>query len=95
MICLAKPDEDDIVAVLSRAIDMIRFNEISTISFHDQIKEMYSWNNVAMRTELVRNRPVGQPYHTRYTYTSLPMLIPVIVLGSLVIHALFPSLLLL
>ena len=53
MILLAKPEEEDIMRVLSRAIEMIRFKEICTDYFHETIKRMYSWQNVAERTEKV------------------------------------------
>ena len=53
MIIFAKPEEDDLVNAVGRAIEMIRLKEVIPIKFHDEIKEMYSWVNVAERTEKV------------------------------------------
>jgi len=53
MIIFAKPEEDDLVNAVARAIEMIRLKEVIPIKFHDEIKEMYSWVNVAERTEKV------------------------------------------
>lgn len=49
----AKPEEDDIVAATCRAITMMRRGAIKTHTFHNTVKRMYSWTNVAMRTERV------------------------------------------
>lgn len=49
----AKPEEDSIVAATSRAIERMRRGEIKTEGFHDQVKKMYSWSNIAERTECV------------------------------------------
>ncbi|KAL8636753.1 MAG: hypothetical protein Q9228_005887 [Teloschistes exilis] len=48
-----KPEEDDLVAETGKAIGALRANKIRTERFHDQVKMMYSWNNVAERTERV------------------------------------------
>lgn len=53
MIALANPNEDDLVFVISKTIDRIRFGEIDTSSFNSRIARMYSWENVASRTEQV------------------------------------------
>ncbi|GET01534.1 phosphatidylinositol N-acetylglucosaminyltransferase GPI3 subunit [Rhizophagus clarus] len=53
MIIFAKPEEDDLINAVGRAIEMIRLKEVIPIKFHDEIKEMYSWVNVAERTEKV------------------------------------------
>jgi phosphatidylinositol N-acetylglucosaminyltransferase subunit A len=53
MIIFAKPEEDDLVNAVTRAIKMIRLKEVIPVKFHDEIKEMYSWVNVAERTEKV------------------------------------------
>ncbi|CAG8443867.1 10284_t:CDS:10 [Ambispora gerdemannii] len=53
MIIFAKPEEDDLVNAVSKAIKMIRLKEVVPTKFHDEIKEMYSWVNVACRTEKV------------------------------------------
>lgn len=53
MTTFAKPEEDDLVAATSEAITALRGNKIRTERFHDQVKMMYSWNDVAARTERV------------------------------------------
>jgi phosphatidylinositol N-acetylglucosaminyltransferase subunit A len=49
----AKPEEDDLVAATGKAIALLRANKIRTERFHDQVKMMYSWTDVAERTERV------------------------------------------
>ena len=49
----AKPEEDDLVAATGRAIAAFRQNRVRTERFHDQVKMMYSWTDVAQRTERV------------------------------------------
>ncbi|CAG8511791.1 11786_t:CDS:10 [Acaulospora morrowiae] len=56
MIIFAKPEEDDLVDAVKDAIRMITCKEVSPAEFHDQIKEMYSWVNVAERTEKVYDK---------------------------------------
>ena len=53
MTVFAKPEEDDLVAATGRAIAALRSNKVRTERFHDQVKSMYSWTNVAIRTERV------------------------------------------
>lgn len=53
MTVFAKPEEDDLVAATGRAIAALRANKVRTELFHEQVKSMYSWTNVAMRTERV------------------------------------------
>lgn len=53
MTAFAKPEEDDIVAVTSHAIEAMRANRIRTERFHEQVGMMYSWTDVAERTERV------------------------------------------
>lgn len=53
MTTFAKPEEDDIVLATGKAITAIRAGKIRTEKFHDQVKKMYSWQNVALRTERV------------------------------------------
>jgi phosphatidylinositol N-acetylglucosaminyltransferase subunit A len=55
MTVFAKPEEDDLVAATGRAIAALRANKVRTELFHEQVKSMYSWTNVAMRTERVYN----------------------------------------
>ncbi|KAF2683638.1 glycosyltransferase family 4 protein [Lentithecium fluviatile CBS 122367] len=49
----AAPEEDDIVAVTGRAIVKLREGKVRTDLFHNQVKQMYSWTDVAERTERV------------------------------------------
>jgi phosphatidylinositol N-acetylglucosaminyltransferase subunit A len=49
----AKPEEDDVVTVTSRAIEDMRAGRIQTDKFHDWVRAMYSWTDVAERTERV------------------------------------------
>lgn len=44
----------DLVQTVSRAIQVIQSKELNPVRFHDEVKEMYSWMNVAERTEKVR-----------------------------------------
>lgn len=53
MTTFAKPEEDDLVAATGKAITAMRAGRVRTEKFHDQVKKMYSWSNVAMRTERV------------------------------------------
>ncbi|KAK4238827.1 glycosyltransferase [Achaetomium macrosporum] len=55
MTVFAKPEEDDLVAATGKAIAALRGNKVRTELFHEQVKSMYSWTNVAMRTERVYN----------------------------------------
>ncbi|KAJ3308659.1 hypothetical protein HDV04_000989 [Boothiomyces sp. JEL0838] len=56
MILMGDPDPDSLVAALGRAIKKVKNNEIDRIGFHNQVREMYSWQNVAERTEKVYER---------------------------------------
>lgn len=53
MTVFAKPEEDDLVAATGKAIAALRANKVRTEKFHDQVKVMYSWDNIAKRTERV------------------------------------------
>ncbi|KAI6245537.1 Phosphatidylinositol N-acetylglucosaminyltransferase gpi3 subunit [Erysiphe necator] len=53
MTVFAKPEEDDLVAATGKAIAALRANKVRTENFHDQVKKMYSWTDVAKRTERV------------------------------------------
>jgi len=55
MTVFAKPEEDDLVAATGKAIAALRANKVRTELFHEQVKSMYSWTNVAVRTERVYN----------------------------------------
>ncbi|KAI0395047.1 glycosyltransferase family 4 protein [Xylariaceae sp. FL0594] len=53
MTVFAKPEENDLVTATGKAIADLRANRIRTETFHEQVKAMYSWTNVAKRTERV------------------------------------------
>ncbi|KAL5615271.1 hypothetical protein BROUX41_005322 [Berkeleyomyces rouxiae] len=53
MTVFAKPEEDDLVAATGRAIANFRAGEVHPELFHDEVREMYSWVNVAKRAERV------------------------------------------
>ncbi|KAI4247285.1 MAG: hypothetical protein L6R40_001628 [Gallowayella cf. fulva] len=55
----AKPEEDDLVAETRNAIAALRANKVRAERFHDQVKMMYSWTNVAERTERVYDGITG------------------------------------
>ncbi|KAH7040041.1 uncharacterized protein B0I36DRAFT_357400 [Microdochium trichocladiopsis] len=55
----AKPEEDDLVLATGRAIQTIRANKVRTERFHEQVQAMYSWTNVAKRTERVYQGIMG------------------------------------
>ncbi|KAJ1816876.1 Phosphatidylinositol N-acetylglucosaminyltransferase GPI3 subunit [Coemansia sp. RSA 2598] len=57
MMTFAAPEEDEIVRALGQAIGRVGSRdahpELSPMYFHSQVKKMYSWHNVAERTERV------------------------------------------
>ncbi|KAG2181139.1 hypothetical protein INT43_008721 [Umbelopsis isabellina] len=53
MINYAKPEEDDLVIAVSKAIHMIRYEVPKPLTFNEELKDKYSWKNVAERTEKV------------------------------------------
>lgn len=53
MTTFAKPEEDDLVVATGRAIAMLRQGKVRTERFHEQVQMMYSWTDVASRTERV------------------------------------------
>ncbi|KAI4183781.1 MAG: hypothetical protein LQ346_006236 [Caloplaca aetnensis] len=55
----AKPEEDDLVGETVKAIAALRAGKVRTERFHDQVKMMYSWTNVAERTERVYDGITG------------------------------------
>jgi phosphatidylinositol N-acetylglucosaminyltransferase subunit A len=61
MILFGKPDVAEIVMTVNRAVQMIRGREINTLKFHDEVRRMYSWMNIAERTEKVYYQMVDTP----------------------------------
>ncbi|KAF2466383.1 glycosyltransferase family 4 protein [Lindgomyces ingoldianus] len=62
----AKPEEDDIVAATGRAIAALRAGKVRTELFHNQVKQMYSWTDVAQRTERVYDGISGVLSHDEF-----------------------------
>lgn len=59
MTTFAKPEEDDLVRATGIAIAKLRSGIVKTERFHDQVKMMYSWTDVAQRTERVYDGITG------------------------------------
>ena len=59
MTTFAKPEEDDLVQATGKAIAALRSQKVRTDKFHDQVRMMYSWTDVARRTERVYNGICG------------------------------------
>jgi phosphatidylinositol glycan class A protein len=55
MTIFAKPSVDSLVKSTSRAIKLINEGKVDTSKFHEEVKSMYSWEDVARRTEAVYN----------------------------------------
>jgi phosphatidylinositol glycan class A protein len=62
----AKPEEDDIVAATGRAISKLRAGRVPTKLFHNQVKQFYSWTDVAQRTERVYDGISGVLPHDEF-----------------------------
>ncbi|KAJ0163659.1 Phosphatidylinositol N-acetylglucosaminyltransferase gpi3 subunit [Colletotrichum tanaceti] len=60
MTVFAKPEEDDLVVATGKAIAALRANKVRTERFHEQVRKMYSWTNVAIRTERVYHGITGE-----------------------------------
>lgn len=55
MTLFAEPEEDSLVNALLHAIDKVASREIDTSLFHLEVAQMYSWDDIAKRTENVYN----------------------------------------
>jgi phosphatidylinositol glycan class A protein len=62
----AAPEEDEIVAATGRAIAKLRGGKVRTDLFHNQVKQMYSWTDVAQRTERVYDGISGVIRHDEF-----------------------------
>lgn len=69
MMSFAEPEEDSLVAATTTAIDLFKQGRIDTSTFHDEVAKMYSWSNIAKRTENVYEsldlNVLNQPLLTR------------------------------
>ncbi|KAH3665943.1 hypothetical protein OGAPHI_004132 [Ogataea philodendri] len=55
MTVFASPDEDSLVDAVNSAVRKLKENKIDTSSFHNEVKKMYDWGDIAKRTEKVYN----------------------------------------
>ncbi|EST08420.1 PIGA, GPI anchor biosynthesis [Kalmanozyma brasiliensis GHG001] len=53
MVRLAKPEEDDVVQKMDEAIAYVRAGKHDAKAYHEAVKRMYSWTDVAKRVERV------------------------------------------
>lgn len=69
MTTFADPEEDSLVENLLKAIDHVGSGKIDTSLFHNEVASMYSWKDIAKRTENVylslADTPLHQPLLTR------------------------------
>lgn len=69
MTSFADPEENSLVSATLKAIDLIQSEVIDTSKFNDEVARMYSWENIARRTENVYNslelEKLNQPLLTR------------------------------
>ncbi|KAH7071651.1 phosphatidylinositol:UDP-GlcNAc transferase PIG-A [Paraphoma chrysanthemicola] len=66
MVEFAAPEEEDLAEATGRAIDKLRAGKVRTELFHSQVKQMYSWTDVAQRTERVYDGISGVISHTEF-----------------------------
>ncbi|KAF1844363.1 glycosyltransferase family 4 protein [Cucurbitaria berberidis CBS 394.84] len=62
----AAPEEDELVEATGRAIAKLRAGKVRTELFHNQVKLMYSWTDVAQRTERVYDGISGNISHGEF-----------------------------
>lgn len=69
MTSFAEPEEESLIEALLKAIDLVDSGSIDTSLFHNEVANMYSWENIAKRTENVYNslqhRRINQSLVTR------------------------------
>ncbi|KAG7813438.1 hypothetical protein KL921_000984 [Ogataea angusta] len=53
MTVFADPDEESLVDAVNLAVRKLKENKIDTSSFHEEVKKMYDWGDIARRTEKV------------------------------------------
>jgi len=66
MVEFAAPEEDDLVEATGRAIAKLRAGKVRTELFHNQVKQMYSWADIAERTERVYDGISGVISHADF-----------------------------
>ncbi|KAI8806458.1 hypothetical protein BJ742DRAFT_816905 [Cladochytrium replicatum] len=60
MIQFAEPTPGDLIKAVEKAIEKVETDPVDANSFHGQIQEMYSWSDVALRTQKVYERVMEQ-----------------------------------
>lgn len=55
----AEPDVEDLVRAVSRAVEHVRSGKHDPVKAHEELRGMYSWAEVAERTERVYYGAVG------------------------------------
>lgn len=66
MVEFAAPEEDELVEATGRAIAKLRAGKVRTELFHNQVKQMYSWADIAQRTERVYDGISGVISHSEF-----------------------------
>lgn len=66
MVEFAAPEEDELVEATGRAIAKLRAGKVRTELFHNQVKQMYSWTDIAQRTERVYDGISGVISHGEF-----------------------------
>ncbi|KAF2034107.1 phosphatidylinositol:UDP-GlcNAc transferase PIG-A [Setomelanomma holmii] len=66
MVEFAAPEEEDLAEATGRAIAKLRAGRVRTELFHNQVKQMYSWTDVAQRTERVYDGINGVISHSEF-----------------------------
>ena len=66
MVEFAAPEEDELVEATGRAIAKLRAGKVRTELFHNQVKQMYSWTDIAQRTERVYDGISGVISHSEF-----------------------------
>eukprot|EP00004_Rigifila_ramosa_P018377 TRINITY_DN4564_c0_g1_i2.p1 TRINITY_DN4564_c0_g1~~TRINITY_DN4564_c0_g1_i2.p1 ORF type:complete len:448 (-),score=121.24 TRINITY_DN4564_c0_g1_i2:47-1342(-) len=61
MVHLARPEPNDMVGAVCAAIERVQTNRVDPSTFHSRLKQMYSWANVAERTERVYTHVLQSP----------------------------------
>ncbi|KAF3993141.1 hypothetical protein FT663_00965 [Candidozyma haemuli var. vulneris] len=65
MTSFADPEEDSLVSASLKAIDLVSSGAIDTSQFHNEVAKMYSWVNIANRTQNVyqslESKPLNKP----------------------------------
>ena len=67
MTTFAEPEQESLVESTLSAIDLVQSKKIDTSTFHEEVAKMYSWQNIALRTENVYNSlsKENEPFLTR------------------------------